>query len=98
MELQWITPRQAAKQWGITERQVQALCFKGKIHGVVRLGHSWLIPKDAKKPIDGRTKAAKHENSRFIRCERRIMYELSGFNRENDRIYAPLCCRIVEMA
>lgn len=59
MKLDWITPRHAAEQWGITERQVQSLCAKDKIHGVVRLGHSWLIPKNATKPIDGRTRAAK---------------------------------------
>ena len=59
MKFDWITPRQAAEQWGITERQVQSLCSKGKIIGLVRLGHAWLIPKDAPKPIDGRTKAAK---------------------------------------
>jgi len=59
MELEWITPRQASERWGITERQVQALCSKGKIEGVARLGHAWLIPKDAQKPLDGRTKASK---------------------------------------
>jgi len=59
MELEWITPRQASERWGITERQVQALCSNGKIEGVVRLGHAWLIPKDAQKPLDGRTKASK---------------------------------------
>ena len=59
MELNWMSPQQAAEQWGITERQVQALCKNGKIKNVARLGRSWLIPKDATKPIDGRTKAAK---------------------------------------
>jgi len=59
MELDWITPKQVAKQWGITERQVQSLCTRGKIPDVVRLGRSWLIPKSASKPIDGRTKAAR---------------------------------------
>jgi len=59
MEMDWITPQQASERWGITERQIQALCSKGKVEGVVRLGRSWLIPKSAKKPIDGRTKTAK---------------------------------------
>ena len=56
MELDWITPRQAAEKWGIKERQVQLLCSQGKIKGVMRLHRSWLIPKDAQKPVDGRTK------------------------------------------
>ena len=63
MELDWLTPRQAAEIWGITERQVQSLCSKGKIDGVVRVGRSWLLQKGTQKPIDGRTKAAKNRNS-----------------------------------
>ena len=59
MELEWISPEQASEIWGITKRQVQSLCSKGKIQGVKRLGHAWLIPKDAQRPVDGRTKAAK---------------------------------------
>ena len=59
MELSWITPRQAAERWGITERQVQSLCLNGKIKDVIRVGRSWLIPKDALRPIDGRTKQAR---------------------------------------
>ena len=59
MELDWISPLQASENWGITERQVQALCKSGKIEGVIKWGRSWLIPKDAPKPIDGRTRQAK---------------------------------------
>ena len=59
MELDWMTPQQAAEQWGITDRRIQALCANGQISGAVRLGRGWLIPKSVSKPIDGRTKAAK---------------------------------------
>jgi hypothetical protein len=59
MELDWITPLQASEKWGITERQVQSLCSQGKITGAIRLSKLWLIPKDALKPLDGRTKEAK---------------------------------------
>ena len=69
MELEWMSPEQAAEIWGVNKRQVQSLCSQGKVDGVVRLGRSWLIPKNTKKPIDGRTKAAKlkennHSNNR----------------------------------
>jgi len=50
---------EVAKIWGLSERGVQALCAQGKIEGAARFGRSWMIPKDAKKPIDGRTKAGK---------------------------------------
>ena len=61
MDFDWITPKQAAEKWGISDRRVQYLCTNGKINGVLRLGRTWLIPKEAPKPIDGRTKAAREE-------------------------------------
>ena len=61
MELDWITPLQAAKQWEITERQVQSLCAQGKVNGAIRVSRVWLIPKDTHKPVDGRTKVAKQK-------------------------------------
>ena len=63
MDLDWISPLQASEAWGITERQVQSLCKNGKIEGVVKWGRSWLIPKDAPRPLDGRTKAVKQQKS-----------------------------------
>jgi len=54
MELDWITPQQAAEKWGISDRRVQALCANGRVNGAVRLGRGWLIPKDTPKPSDGR--------------------------------------------
>ena len=58
--MQYITPKQAGKLWGISERRVQVLCVNGQVTGAERFGGKvWLIPKDTPKPIDGRTKAAK---------------------------------------
>ena len=59
MQLDWITPQQAAELWQITDRRVQALCANGQIEGAVRLGRGWLIPKNTPKPPDGRTKSVK---------------------------------------
>jgi len=56
MEMDWITPQQAAEKWNISDRRVQALCSNGQIEGASRLGRVWLIPKDAPKPKDGRAK------------------------------------------
>ena len=59
MEFDWITPREAGGKWGITDRRVQELCVNGQIEGVIRFRRGRLIPKDAQRPIDGRTKAAR---------------------------------------
>lgn len=47
-----------AKQWGISARRIQTLCSQGKIEGAFRFGRDWMIPKDAKRPVDGRRKEA----------------------------------------
>jgi len=60
--LDYMTTQEAANLWGIKVRRVQTLCDNGKVDTAVRLGHIWVIPKGTKKPIDGRTKAAKTKN------------------------------------
>lgn len=52
--MDYITTKEAAEKWGLTERRVQVLCRQEKIAGVLRLGWAWAIPKDADKPVDGR--------------------------------------------
>ena len=54
--MDYITAREAAQKWGISERRVQTLCEQSRIEGIARLGKSWAIPKEAKKPIDARKK------------------------------------------
>ena len=52
--MDYLTVRQTAEKWGVTERWVQALIKRGSIDGVMRFGRAWMIPKDAAKPPDGR--------------------------------------------
>ena len=55
-ESMYITVKQAAEKWGISERRVRSLCSQGKITGSYREGRLWKIPYDAIKPTDGRYK------------------------------------------
>lgn len=57
--MDYISIDEAAKKWGLSKRFVQLLCSNGRIEGATHLGRAWMIPHDAKKPIDGRTKAAR---------------------------------------
>lgn len=52
----YITVKQAAEKWGISDRRVRILCSEGKIPGAYQEGRSWKIPYDASKPTDGRYK------------------------------------------
>ena len=56
---EFMTTKQAAELWGISQRRVSILCEQGRIAGVMRAGIVWLIPPDATKPADGRTRAEK---------------------------------------
>jgi len=54
--MDYMTASQAAMKWNISQRRVQILCAEGRIDGVFKLGESWAIPSDAKKPTDKRKK------------------------------------------
>ena len=49
-----LTTKQAAELWGISARRVALLCAQGRIPGTVKAGKTWLLPPDAKKPLDPR--------------------------------------------
>jgi hypothetical protein len=53
---EYMTVQEAETRWNISERRIQILCSENRIEGIVRLSRVWLIPKDAKKPIDRRKK------------------------------------------
>jgi hypothetical protein len=54
--MEYITTREAAEKWKISERRVQVMCKQEKIPGASKLGWAWAIPKGADKPEDGRRK------------------------------------------
>ena len=54
------TCKEMASIWNVTERTVTKFCKSGKIPGAVKVGKSWQIPDDAKKPMDGRVSTGKY--------------------------------------
>ena len=53
----FMTVKQAAEKWGISDRRIRVLCSNGKIPGAYQEGRGWKIPIDAQKPADGRYKS-----------------------------------------
>lgn len=53
----FMTVKQAAEKWGISDRRIRVLCSEGKISGAYQEGRGWKIPIDADKPADGRYKS-----------------------------------------
>ncbi len=52
--MRYITIKEAAQKWGISERTVQTLCSAGRVPGADKFGGAWAIPEDAEKPGDPR--------------------------------------------
>lgn len=50
----FMTVKQAAEKWGLSDRRVRVLCTEGRISGAFQEGRGWKIPTDAVKPSDGR--------------------------------------------
>lgn len=53
----FMTVKQAAEKWGISDRRIRVLCAEGKIPRAYQEGRGWKIPIDAVKPADGRYKS-----------------------------------------
>ena len=46
----YMSVKDAAARWEISERQVQVLCVGGRIKGATRFAKVWAIPEGAVKP------------------------------------------------
>ena len=58
--MDYLSISQTAEKWNISRRRIQVLCTQGRIPGAMRIGYSWVIPADAKKPEDQRVKSGKY--------------------------------------
>ena len=61
---QYITLKEAAEKWGISERRIRILCTDGRIEGATKMGPMWVIPADSVKPDDKRVKSGKYKKIR----------------------------------
>ena len=77
----YMSVKEAALKWGISERRVRVLCEEGRVDGVVRTSWAWNIPFDAPKPSDGRT--LRHMKNLDLRLGR---MEFSRFEEQKEII------------
>ena len=67
--MEYMTLKEAGEKWGVSARQINYYCSAGRIPGAVKMATIWLIPKDAEKPVDMRTKQGKeHKNAKDTLC------------------------------
>ncbi len=51
----YMTAKEAAEKWKISQRRVSILCSERRIPDATMFGNTWAIPQNARKPIDKRT-------------------------------------------
>ena len=50
--LSFMSAKEAAEKWNISQRRVSILCGENRIEGAMRVGNQWIIPSAAEKPTD----------------------------------------------
>ncbi len=63
--MEYITVKQVAEKWNISERRVRILCKEGRISDVIKQNNSYLIPVDSAKPLDQRTSRHYNVSSKY---------------------------------
>ena len=62
--LSYISAKEAAEKWNISQRRVAILCSEERIVGAMMVGNMWIIPSNAERPVDKRT--VRYEKSKAI--------------------------------
>lgn len=55
----FMSTKEAAELWGYTMQAVTRLCTLGRVEGAGKVGHGWIIPRDAARPSDARITTGK---------------------------------------
>ncbi|MEY8495510.1 helix-turn-helix domain-containing protein [Lachnospiraceae bacterium 29-91] len=54
--MEYFSIQDFSEKWNVSKRRIQILCKEGRINGAKMIGNMWVIPKDASRPADARTK------------------------------------------
>lgn len=55
--MEYRSASEAARAWGVSQRQVQRLLAAGRVAGAKKYGRAWMLPANAPKPRDPRREA-----------------------------------------
>ncbi|MBR3563928.1 MAG: Fic family protein [Clostridia bacterium] len=83
----FISVKDAALKWGISDRRIRVLCSEGRIKGAYQEGRGWKIPIDAEKPADGRFRAKESIFSQIDRKKAKLDTRRPLTESELERLY-----------
>lgn len=81
------TCKEMARLWGVSERTVTTLCKSGKIPGALKVGKSWQIPEDARRPADGRVSSGKYIRKTARKDRKALPVGISDYVRAQAEYY-----------
>lgn len=61
--MDYMTLKETSEKWDVSIRQINYYCSAGRIPGAVKMAKIWLVPKDAEKPMDMRTKRGREQKN-----------------------------------
>jgi len=95
--MNYLNTKEASEKWGISTRRITQLAKQGRIGGAVLRDRRWLIPENAPKPEDPRSRAAKEaaEDDGFvfphIIATVRSKAQVDGFSPDEQSLYRVNC-------
>ena len=65
--MEYMSAREAADKWGISQRHVAALCSEGIIDDAIMEENTWIVPTITEKPIDVRSTRHTKSNEKKVK-------------------------------
>ncbi len=65
--MEFMSAKEAADKWGISQRRVAVLCSEQRIKGAAMVGNMWIIPAKAEKPTDARSTRYKKSEEKSVK-------------------------------
>lgn len=65
--MKYMSAREAADKWGISQRRVAVLCSEDRIRNATMVGNMWIIPTTAEKPKDARSNRYNKKEEKTIK-------------------------------
>lgn len=87
--MDYLSIQDVSNKWNISKRRIQVLCREGRINGAKMIGNMWVVPKDAERPNDARTKNPLIENKRYSVVRSELKKLLKKMYKRSENIGIP---------
>lgn len=90
----FMSTKEAAAKWGISERRVRVLCAQGRVDGAIQSSWAYLIPSATAKPRDGRQ--LRHQRQEHLRFGTSGLEALQSMRKTDGEALLASCTKHVD--